>query len=204
MKKLSLAMVAILSFVLCYAEPTNTIHNPTTVVAIQPDASAESFTPRLPKNLTERQVEVLTLAYTTAKQDGHKPELLQGIVMQESSAGEASAYKVVVDGRSRFYGLTQITLAAARDVIRKFPQLKKQFKFQTSTDEELVAKLIENDAFNLAVASKYLLILKRFGFDTIKQLALAYNQGPGAAKDMDADTLDYVRGVMSNIYKLRT
>lgn len=203
MKKLSLAVVAILSFVLCYAEPTNTISTQPTVVAVTPDVSAEGFAPKLPNTLTERQVEVLTLAYTTAEKDGLKPELLQGIVLQESNAGEASAYKVVVDGRSRFYGLTQITIGAARAVLKSFPQLKKQFQFQTSTDEELIAKLIENDAFNLAVASKYLLIMKRFGFDTIKHLALAYNQGPGAAKAKNPDAFDYVHGVMRHIQNLK-
>jgi hypothetical protein len=167
------------------------------------DDSAGNSVPELPNTLTDRQVHVLTMAYEIAKEDGHAdPQILQGIVLQESSAGASGSYKVVVLNKSRYYGLTQLTIGAARDVIRNFPELKAQFGFQTSTNEELIAKLIENDEFNLSVASKYLLILKRFGFDTIRQLALAYNQGPGGARMKDARTFAYSNGVMKHIQSL--
>jgi hypothetical protein len=56
--------------------------------------------------------------------------------------------------------------------------------------------------FNLSVASKYLLILNTLGYTTIKQLSLAYNQGPGGAKNHDANTHYYPRGVMAYVQKL--
>jgi hypothetical protein len=87
-------------------------------------------------------------------------------------------------------------------VLNRYPELRKEFNFHTKEDEEIVAKLIEDDRFNLSVASKYLLVLKSFGYDTIKQLALAYNQGPGGAKNHNSDTHHYSKGVINYIQKI--
>ena len=149
------------------------------------------------------------MAYSIAKIDGHRyPQLLQGIILQETLAGEYHSYKVAgqelgLRTNERYYGVAQIKLAAARDVLNSFPWLTKEFGFHTTTDEEVIAKLIENDKFNLSVASKYLLILKRYGYDTIQELALAYNQGPGGAKAHDAQTFHYSVKVMKYIQELR-
>lgn len=163
----------------------------------------------LPQHLTQRQVELLTMAYHIAKQDGHPyPQLLQGIILQESHAGEHPNYRVAgqefgLAANKRYYGVAQIKLAAARDVLKHYPQMNQQFDLgNNAADEEVIAKLIENDAFNLAVASKYLLILKTYGYDTIKQLALAYNQGPGGARNHDSETHHYSKGVMRYIQTL--
>jgi len=196
---IGLAVLTAFGLALAAAKPVNT------VVVHHVDIFHEGTAPKVPSIFNNRQAEILHLAYTTAKKDGHThPQLLQGIVLQESSAGASDSYKVVKQDGSRFFGVTQLTIGAARDVLKSFPQLKKEYGFQTSTDEELIAKLVENDAFNLEVASKYLLILKRYGFDTIKQLALAYNQGPGGAKEKDPDTFDYSNGVMRHIEKLQS
>jgi hypothetical protein len=159
----------------------------------------------VPKNMTHRQAELLGLAYDIAKRDGHKyPQLLQGIILQESQAGEHESYKVAgqeygLKTNQRYYGVAQIKLDAAKDVLNRYPQLREQFSLQTGADEEVIAKLIENDRFNLAIASKYLLVLKSYGYDTIRQLALAYNQGPGGAKSYDASTHHYANGVVKYI-----
>lgn len=200
--------VAIAAFA---AKPTITTA-PTAVINVTPESGATGggFSMNLPKHITSRQAEILSLAYSIAKKDGHKqPQILQGIVLQESGAGQLKIYKVAgqefgLKSNERYYGVAQIKLAAARDVLNAYPSLMKQFNFHTSTDEEVIAKLIENDAFNLAVASKYLLILQRYGYDTIRQLALAYNQGPGGARSKDPDTFHYSNGVMKHIQSLQS
>jgi hypothetical protein len=172
------------------------------------DVAGQGLTFKLPSSLTPRQTELLGMAYSIAKKDGHKhPQLLQGIILQESGAGEVTSYKVAgqefgLRANERYYGVAQIKLAAARDVLARNPDMISEYKFHTKTDEEVIAKLIENDKFNIAVASKYLLMLTSFGYNGIMQLALAYNQGPAGAKQFNPDTHHYSRGVMSYVQKL--
>jgi len=186
------------------AEPTSVISIPS-----EEGTSGGGFSMNLPKSLTRKQANLLGMAYDIAKHDGHKyPQLLQGIILQESHAGDLTSYKVAgqefgLRTNERYYGVAQIKLAAARDVLNRYPQLKEDFDFHTNTDEEVIAKLIENDRFNLSVASKYLLVLKSSGYDTIKQLALAYNQGAGGARHLDPDTNHYSKGVMAHIQELK-
>lgn len=162
---------------------------------------------KLPANPTNRQAQLLALAYDTAKRDGHRyPQLLQGIILQESRAGEMKRYKVAGEENGlpvnkRYYGVSQIKLSAARDVLNRFPYMWDRFHFQTRTDEEVIAKLIENDAFNIAVASKYLLILRDAGYTTPHALAIAYNRGPSGARGA-GPTTQYSRGVMQHIEKM--
>jgi hypothetical protein len=186
--------------------------SPTAVISIPREDAVKGggFSLEVPKNLSARQTHLLALAYEIAKHDGHKyPQLLQGIILQETKAGGIAGYKVAGQSlglgvNQRYYGVAQIKLAAAQDVLNRYPGLRGEFNFHTSTDEEVIAKLIENDRFNLSVASKYLLILKSYGYDTINQLALAYNQGPGGAKNLDANEHDYSVKVMKHIQGLPT
>lgn len=181
---------------------------PNSIIAARSEDKTVSFNVRLPSELTRDQAEVLSMAYSIAKKDGHKyPQLLQGIVMQESNAGAARSYKVAgqefgLKTNDRYYGVSQIKLVAAKEVLHRYPELRKDFNFHTKEDEEIVAKLIEDNKFNISVASKYLLVLKSLGYDTIKHLALAYNQGPSGAKNHNADTHHYPKGVINNIQKI--
>lgn len=186
--------------------------SPTAVISIPRDDATKGggFSMAVPKDLSSRQTRLLAMAYEIAKRDGHKhPQLLQGIILQETKAGALASYKVAGQAQGlgvnqRYYGVAQIKLAAAQDVLGRYPSLRNEFNFQTSTDEEIIAKLIENDRFNLSVASKYLLILKTYGYDTMSQLALAYNQGPGGARNHDASEHDYSVKVMKHIQGLPT
>lgn len=159
----------------------------------------------LPSKLTDRQAQVLSLAYNIAKNDGHKdPKLLQAIVYQESKAGQHAAYKVAgqaygLTTNNRYYGLSQIKLSAAKDVLKRWPSLKRDFNFQTDTDEEIIAKLIENDKFNLSIASKYLILMSQYGYSSIREVALAFNQGPAGAKKFNPNDHPYSNGVVSNM-----
>ena len=205
--KLSNIMLSMVACVALYGAVTASSMvvstRPTSVISV-PSEDGSRFTVELPPNLSHRQTEILGMAYNIAKKDGHKyPQLLQGILMQESNAGELSSYKVAgqefgLKTNERYYGVGQIKLAAAKYVLDKYPDMRDDFEFHTRTDEEVIAKLIENDQFNISVASKYLLVLKSFGYDTMKQLALAYNQGVAGARGKDADTNAYSNGVMKH------
>jgi hypothetical protein len=188
-----------------------TNEHPTAVISLTTEDGAVGggFTMKLPEKISGNQARILSVAYDIAKRDGHsQPQILQGIVLQETKAGGMSSYKVAgqefgLKTNERYYGLAQLKLSATKDVMSRYPELWKQFNFQTRMDEELIAKLIENDNFNLSVASKYLLILKASGYNTVKQMALAYNQGPGGAKSQNAETHHYSTGVMAHIQKLK-
>lgn len=183
-------------------------HQKTNIV-VKSEISDTVVRVNLPMSLTERQQEVLSLAYDIALKDGHsQPHLLQAIILKESNAGEMKSYKVAghesgLRPNERYYGLGQIKLAAAKDVIKRYPKLLIDFDFHTRTDEEIISKLIENDKFNITIASRYLLILKSLGYDTVKYLALAYNQGPGAAQNLNADDHPYSRGIINHVIKLK-
>ncbi len=181
---------------------------PNSIIVAQNEDRSAKLSVRLPTDISPDQARILSMAYSIAKKDGHaNPQLLQGIVMQETLAGAYKTYKVAgqefgLRTNERYYGISQIKLVAAKDVLNRYPELRKEFNFHTKEDEEIVAKLIEDDRFNLSVASKYLLVLKSFGYDTIKQLALAYNQGPGGAKNHNSDTHHYSKGVINYIQKI--
>lgn len=182
--------------------------NSNSVIFTISDDKQQQLNFKLPDNLSDRQTQLLTMAYDIAKKDGHnQPQILQGIILQESNAGDLNSYKVAgqefgLKTNERYYGVSQIKLVAAKEVLARYPSMRNDFSFHTKADEEIIAKLIENDEFNLSIASKYLLVLKSLGYDTIKQLALAYNQGPGGAKNQDSNTHHYPRGVINNINKL--
>ena len=206
-----LSIVACMTLGLAVGSTTLLVsQSPTAVISVPAEdgTTGGGYTINLPKSLTHKQATLLGLAYDIAKKDGHRyPQLLQGILLQESKAGDLASYKVAgqefgLKTNERYYGVAQIKLAAAREVLSKYPSMKGEYDFHTSTDEEVIAKLIENDQFNIAVASKYLLVLKTYGYDTIKELALAYNQGAGRARGKNAETNQYSKGVMAHIQAL--
>lgn len=149
------------------------------------------ITIKLPANLTNKQFEMLNFAYDVAKSDGFKePKYLQGIIMQESKAGSMNSYRVAGLKNSvgnRYFGIMQLKLAAAMDVMKSYPELWKDF--DTKTNEELQAKLILDDKFNIRVGSKYLLMR---GINTNPSIAItAYNQGEQGAKMVNNTSFHY-------------
>lgn len=169
----------------------------TAVIAVRED-SGFAVSHRLPENLTKRQADLLAFAYETAKRDGLKdPALLQGLILTESNAGEHPRYRVAGDANDRYFGVAQIKLAAADDVLRAFPQLWEGF--QTRTKEEVMARLVLDDYFNISVASKYLLLLSRAnpraGVDFV---LAAYNRGLGGALANDPRGAEYAGKVKAS------
>lgn len=157
----------------------------------------------VPANLTNAQHAILKMAYDIAKADGHKnPELVQGVILQESHAGGLKSYKVAGNRGDEYYGIGQIKVGAARDVMTTYPHLWKEYKFHTKTDDELIANLILNYRFNIEITSKYLKLLStRYGF-TGRQLVNAYNRGPGGVRSVD-DNYHYALDVESKLRAMK-
>lgn len=184
----------------------------TAVIATKGDKQVGGgFAQLIPEDLSSKQNILLNAAYKIAKDDGHKnPELLQGIILQETKAGGMKSYAVAgqefgLKTGERYYGVGQIKVIAAKTVLAKYPEMREEFGFQTKTDDEIIAKLIENDKFNLAIASKYLIILKNdFGYRDDSSLAGAYNQGPAGAKTHVAQAKAYANSVMKFMQELKS
>jgi soluble lytic murein transglycosylase-like protein len=142
----------------------------------------------VPADLSSAQHMILNKAYEIAKADGHKnPELVQGVILQESLAGGAKSYKVAGNRGDEYFGLGQLKISAARDVMKRWPELWSKYKFQTRTDDELKANLILNQTFNIELTSKYLKLLHTdYGFNG-RELMNAYNRGPAGVKAVGAD-----------------
>jgi hypothetical protein len=142
----------------------------------------------LPSNITAKQGELLTYAYRVAKADGHKyPERYQGLIYLESKAGGMKGYEVAgqefgLRPMERYYGVTQMKLAAAKDVLKKYPVLGA-FR----TDEEIIAKLITDDKWALKMGSKY--------FMMNGENPVAYNKGLAGSRGVDPATNDYAMKV---------
>ena len=164
----------------------------------------------VPENLSEKQHRILNAAYSMAKAIGlKKPELAQGILIQESKAGGLDSYKVAgqefgLKTNERYYGIGQIKLSAAKAVLNRFPHLWDKYDFHTRTDEEVIANLIMNDLFNVEISTRYLKILSDdYGYEGDKLVA-AYNKGPGGVREVaNPSALHYVKEVKNHIKKIR-
>jgi len=175
------------------ANSTNT-QNGTT---INSNTQKQNISSRQRNNLSTKQINLLKFAYKVAKEDGHKnPAILQGLIFKESNAGGAPIYNVTQDrDGGKNYGVGQIRIVAAREVFRKWPELYKKYGFQTRTDDEIIARLILDDHFNISIASKYLKIMSMRVQHDEKRALLAYNRGFGNARKVVPETDQYVRDV---------
>jgi hypothetical protein len=132
-----------------------------------------------------------TMQVATA--DGHKePKYVVGVLKVESKLGE-SKHRVVKQGSSTFYGVGQVSIGAAKAVMKRFSDLWNDF--DTRSDEELKARLILDDRFNASVTSKYLLMMG-VNKNAAKGIA-AYNLGEGGVQQVNAATHPYTRKVMT-------
>ena len=146
------------------------------------------------KEITKSQSELLSYAYEIAKADGFRiPEVLLGIIMVESQAGLVKTSKII----SNCYGVGQIKVVAALDVLKFFPSMKKELK--TGSLKEIEYLLKHDDKFNIRIASKYLLLMdinksKDFGIT-------AYNIGKGGAQKVSSSNWGYTMKVNTFIHK---
>lgn len=148
------------------------------------------------KGLTKRQQEVLNLArHVGIEYDLEKT--MMGIVMQESIAGVLpSVGHMTADFGKRSYGVSQVKVAAARDVLKRHPELGK-FR----TDEELIGRLIYDDEFNIRIGALYFKHLREtYGF-TWREALTAYNLGPGGARKVkNPEQYKYTLKVIGHIH----
>ena len=164
---------------------------------------SKPYTTLIPKGLTQRQLELLNFAHEVAVKDGHKyPQYVQGIIMQESKAGNMNDWRVAGLSNKvgdRYFGIGQIKLVAAKAVMKAFPDMWTYL--DTKTDEELQARLILDDRFNVRVTSKYALLM---GVNENPTKAItAYNQGPAGAEHVNPNTWHYTVGVKQKANELK-
>jgi hypothetical protein len=178
--------VATLGYI--YFEPMFERHGTAVIAAKDGEVKGgKKYTVVLPKDLSMAQMALLNFAYEVAVQDGIKhPEYLQGLLMQESMAGAMKSFRVAGQELGNkaddlYFGVAQIKLKAAKDVMNRWPELWSYL--QTKTDHELMAKLILDDKFNVRVGSKYLLLM---GINESGDKGIAaYNQGPGGVAQIE-------------------
>ena len=161
----------------------------------------------IPANITSEQARILRKAYEIAEADGHEnPEIVQAVLLQETMAGGVKNFRVANagPGQEAYFGVGQIKLAAAKDVLKKWPGLFTKYNIESRSDEEIKANLILNDRFNIEIASKYLLMLQtKYGY-TGRKLLNAYNRGPAGVKEVGND-FHYAKGAEAKLaaYKER-
>jgi len=143
--------------------------------------------------LTPEQMQLLAMAYDIGYRDGGKTHarLVQAVLLQETIAGQLGRLgHLTAPLGKRSYGVMQVKVVAARDVLRKHPEFGS-----FNSDEQLITRLITDDEFNIRVASSYLKFLRRLTRSN-HQALVAYNIGMHAARRvLDAAEFKYVRKV---------
>ena len=157
------------------------------------------------EELLPNQEEVIKTAVKMSIEDGFlKPKILAAIIYQESKAGTANLFRTASHKGShdQSVGLGQIKAETARHVLRAYPELIVNFNIsnkQLNSNSYLVKRLGYDDKFNLAIASKYLIILYKIK-PNINWVIAAYNMGPGNAMQLShPETYEYVKLVNSHI-----
>lgn len=120
-----------------------------------------------------------------------QPSLAQAVMLQESDGGEDSRYKRVKHTQSQYFGLMQITVGAAVAVMKRWPQVAKDFGVKSFAQAAVRAKLIASEHFNIEIGVRYLRLLEQdFGFGG-RKLLNAFNQGPGGVQSVNSSTFHY-------------
>jgi len=177
--------------------PDIAMHRPSVYASVPFDEDGIArtyFNERSQSWLSEDQVRILDMAYVIGEIDGHG-ELFQAVIMQETHAGGLSlvGHKSQPVGL-RSYGVAQVKVVAAKDVLKRYPELGK-----FSSEEEIIAKLLTDVDFNLTVASKFLLMLKE-KTKSEAQAVVAYNLGlKGSRRIKNHENYRYAKHVYANL-----
>jgi hypothetical protein len=143
--------------------------------------------------LTPEQIDLLGMAYSIGYKDGGAAHarLVQAVLLQETIAGLLGRLgHLSAPLGKRSYGVMQVKVVAAHDVLRHHPELGK-----FHTDDQLITRLMTDDEFNIRVASAYLKFLRKHKRND-QQALVAYNIGMNAARRvMDAADFKYVQRV---------
>ena len=173
----------------CFSTDSRAVHP----ISDNADEEKTIWNPLAKSWLTEEQVDLLKLAHDIGYQDGGEQHasLLQSTLLQESIAGQLGrvGHRAAPVGK-RSYGVMQIKVTAALDVLEEHPQLGV-----SRTDEDLIVRLMTDDEFNIRIASKFLLYL-RDKTNSDAEALVAYNMGLRASKRFEAhEELRYVKSV---------
>ncbi len=151
--------------------------------------------------LTEEQMNLLKMAYEIGFADGGREhaELVQAVLLQETIAGQLGRMgHMTAPVGKRSYGVMQVKVTAARDVLRKFPDEFGRFR----ADELLIAKLLMDDEFNIRMGSKFLVHLRPHT-DSTEALLVAYNIGLRASRKVEqADEFKYTLRTQRNLERV--
>jgi hypothetical protein len=141
-------------------------------------------------SFSEEQLNILSFAHKVGVRDRlWNPKILQGILLQESSATNPPI------GKHSYYGVGQIKVGTAMEVLDQYPNLKTDYGVKTRNHREIARKLANDPHFNIEVASK---LLKNYHAEKSNDsfAIAAYNLGLGGARHRrNHDSLGYVRGV---------
>lgn len=151
---------------------------------------------------TPPQQSLLDFAFDVAKADGFKkPQWLPGIIWQESKAGTGLNWRVTGDREKHpNLGVAQVTFQTAKAAVLKYPTLWTYLN--TKTDEELKARLIVDDKFNVRVASK-IVLMAGINKDEYKAITV-YNRGIGGAQAIENPAeFGYTRAVASHAERFK-
>jgi len=138
---------------------------------------------------TPSQRKLMEMAFHIGKEIGF-PETVQSFLLQETLAG---AYGDRIGDTNlpigkRSYGVMQMKVATALKVLKSYPMLVTKYfpsrkKLKRIRDEELIIKLIQDDEFNIRLASLNFLIHRKAS-KSWAQSVVAYNTGQGAANQI--------------------
>lgn len=141
--------------------------------------------------------EIYRIAYNEGLKIGH-PETMVAIAYQETRGGryKFTPHGVVGDSFARFgnrsYGVMQVKISAAREVLRRHPGLGT-----FPTDEHLLVALLTDHVFNIRVASLYFQMqLQRFRH--WRTALVAYSAGPQNAR-LGRDPQNYAEQISRTI-----
>lgn len=147
----------------------------------------------IPPGMTERQHDLLIYAW----HEGMARDLsitTTSILLQESSAGTDHKVGDRSNGFGRrSYGVMQLQLSAARDALEHCPELGT-FR----TEEEIIARLIHDDRWNIRVGVCFLDRLNSRGSMSWRELITAYNRGVQGSRAVDPTTFPYTVSVVAH------
>ena len=151
--------------------------------------------------LSDEQMALLNKAYEIGFQDGghEHAEIVQAVLLQETIAGQLGRIgHLTAPVGKRSYGVMQVKVSAARDVLRHFKGEFGRFK----ADEQLIAQLMMDDEFNLRMGSKFLLHLAPKA-KSVEKMLVAYNIGLRASRSVNKPgEFKYVVRTMNNLNKV--
>jgi hypothetical protein len=133
----------------------------------------------LATNLVAKKISVSPVeVWNIASKHTDQPDVLVGIAYTESSFGKSKIGDIPKDGNlsKASFGVCQIKLETVRFLAKRDKSLAWA---KTVNDRTLISELVNNDKFNIIVASKYINWLKQHNSNEIKTIGAIsrYNGG---------------------------